>query len=525
MPDTATWFSISLEPVRTARYYPVARGVFFDAAEETIPERYVQFRRPEEANAFRPEELLGDDLSYQYHLLNLVGRHLRENPDYTVQIQGWCPRCSHTAGDSVARRRARRVAEYLQTIWKIDPYRTQARGNRLPWYPERKRNPPDSDDENRVDLWLIPPFPTGAEEVPLEIAEQIEPAKHPFPSIRNARFDGYTALRGSLCYLHQIVERSGATIPALDVYLDTNYLTRIDLTDSLWDIRFLHLLSQPSDGVPVVKPSAKELRFLPTATEPLVPTFSLSGRYHIPRPDSVVTISILRYPEQNNEYISRVDFMPLYMGLANIGPRGYLMPQLKGLPRAERSYVIARISATSVVDAREERLEQIAYRVSMVVQSRLTGRSHLKVHPENIILTSHGRRLLPYDNGTPEGRVLNGTIRTTVAWYADSVRVPVIVVAGSEEQAGTPEGPPSVTGSLNARCRRHLPRHAGGGKIRDAKECGAEPVGDAFECSAEPACDTTEHSSRPAGTEQSAPRYPPLPTCAFSIRGEEESAA
>lgn len=110
---------------------PLLHYVFFEENSGTIPERYQSLNAADVENFDIDRINSPERLPTYHHLLNIVGRRLRDNPAATLTLTG----CNQDIRDEkgnieLSRRRAVAVKEYLTAIWKIDEKRitVQARG-------------------------------------------------------------------------------------------------------------------------------------------------------------------------------------------------------------------------------------------------------------------------------------------------------------------------------------------------------------------------------------------------------------
>lgn len=145
--------SIRTEEFISTSLRPLLNYLFFDPNSATIPERYVQI--PAEATGqFRIERLHNvGTLPTYYHLLNIVGKRMRQHPEATITITGCSPEMASgetgaEAGGTLARQRAEAVRHYLLSVWDIAPERIAIETRAMPATPS---NPAEADgmEENR----------------------------------------------------------------------------------------------------------------------------------------------------------------------------------------------------------------------------------------------------------------------------------------------------------------------------------------------------------------------------------------
>jgi outer membrane protein OmpA-like peptidoglycan-associated protein len=100
--------------------YPLLTYVFFDSGSATIPDRYVLFTDPSQTQGFDETKIPGGTLQKYYHMLNIIGSRLRNNPTKVIEIVGNNsnqPEIGETK--DVSGKRGQIVYDYLINIWKI----------------------------------------------------------------------------------------------------------------------------------------------------------------------------------------------------------------------------------------------------------------------------------------------------------------------------------------------------------------------------------------------------------------------
>jgi outer membrane protein OmpA-like peptidoglycan-associated protein len=154
---------ISLEPpaltfdlLNTTAGKPVGLKVFFAAAQSRIPDSYIRLADREQAEAFRPDGLSGS-IERHWNVLNIVGHHLRKNPEARLGIVG-CNSGAGTEADNLdlSQRRAEAVKSYLETIWGIDPARFLVEARGLPPEPSSPQAPGGRLENQRVEFIIDP---------------------------------------------------------------------------------------------------------------------------------------------------------------------------------------------------------------------------------------------------------------------------------------------------------------------------------------------------------------------------------
>jgi outer membrane protein OmpA-like peptidoglycan-associated protein len=172
-PNLANWKGLVMKETKTWNLYPLLNYVFFDQCSDEIPERYILFDSPEQTEIFTDTTILGGTLDKYYHLMNIYGYRLRNNPDVNITIHGTndglnsCEKGNNKLSES----RAQKVYNYLRDIWKISESRMKLEISKkgLPEVPTSTRVDSIGVEENRrveirCDNWEVvkPVFDIGS---------------------------------------------------------------------------------------------------------------------------------------------------------------------------------------------------------------------------------------------------------------------------------------------------------------------------------------------------------------------------
>lgn len=122
---------------RANETFPLRNYVFFDLGSTAIPSRYYQLK-PSEVKSFKTEQLevsspqrpsgrSARQLDVYYHLLNILGDRMQENPKATIQLVG-----SSEKGAADGQLMAASVKTYLVDVWGIQPQRIGTSGRTKP---------------------------------------------------------------------------------------------------------------------------------------------------------------------------------------------------------------------------------------------------------------------------------------------------------------------------------------------------------------------------------------------------------
>jgi outer membrane protein OmpA-like peptidoglycan-associated protein len=177
--------------------------------------------------------LLGkNSLETYYHILNVIGKRLKEHPEATITLTG----CNNNQGKeknnkNLSTQRAETVKNYLLNVWQISPDKIKTIGRNLP---DKFSNPKDPDgiaENQRVELssdtWEI------LEPIMIEdVVKKINPAditvkqtiKSPKP-INNYKFNANTS-QGDLSGIDVAVPESDE----VKIHIDLNKMHNVNDT-------------------------------------------------------------------------------------------------------------------------------------------------------------------------------------------------------------------------------------------------------------------------------------------------------
>lgn len=145
--------ALRIEEFVSTQMYPLLNYIFFDEGTPALPDRYQLLTGPE-AERFRVEDNVGGEaVDVYHHLLNIVGRRLREHPGATLTLTG----CNADVGPeknnvALSRSRAEQVRRYLTSVWGIDSTRLKTEVRNLPATPSNPRDADGVVENRRVEL-------------------------------------------------------------------------------------------------------------------------------------------------------------------------------------------------------------------------------------------------------------------------------------------------------------------------------------------------------------------------------------
>ncbi len=157
---------VSVDEYLSTQYRPMLNYVFFGENKSVLEDRYVAIA-PEETSAFNTNSLhQKGTLDVHHQILNIVGKRLQDNPNAKIKITG----CNADAGQekdnlALSRARAKTVAEYLKTVWRIAENRITLDARNLSATPSNSDDADGAAENRRVELssetWeIFEPFAT-----------------------------------------------------------------------------------------------------------------------------------------------------------------------------------------------------------------------------------------------------------------------------------------------------------------------------------------------------------------------------
>lgn len=141
--------AVRIDEYDSTEVLPLLNRIFFAERSADLRGLYRQITAAE-ADTFTNARLLGSALDVYYHILNIVGRRMRETPDATLTINGY--RNGRENDQALGRNRAEAVRRYLMDIWKIPGGRLKVSGRGLPPNPSRETISEGFEENARVEL-------------------------------------------------------------------------------------------------------------------------------------------------------------------------------------------------------------------------------------------------------------------------------------------------------------------------------------------------------------------------------------
>jgi len=167
--------TLTIEELTTIDSSPLLNYVFFETGKSEIAKSYVAFKNQADTETFEENNLSGTMEKY-YHILNIIGKRLVENPEITIKIIG----CNSDWGvergrTDLSRSRAESVRSYLKYIWGIDSSRMEIEARNLPSAASNGNLEEGRAENQRVEIYSD--FPEILDIIKSSYVEEITEAK------------------------------------------------------------------------------------------------------------------------------------------------------------------------------------------------------------------------------------------------------------------------------------------------------------------------------------------------------------
>lgn len=142
-------FQIKIEEFISLNLRPLLMYIFFEENSAVIPDRYKKLTASE-TYSFNFSQLNNlDPLETYYHILNIIGKRMRDNPKSTISLVGTNSNKGQEKNNlTLSLNRALAVKNYLVEIWKIESSRIRTSARNLPQAPTIS-DEEGADEENR----------------------------------------------------------------------------------------------------------------------------------------------------------------------------------------------------------------------------------------------------------------------------------------------------------------------------------------------------------------------------------------
>lgn len=146
-------FSIKIEDFISLNMRPLLNYIFFEENSSKIPDRYT-FLTPSDTANFGIKQLENlNTLETYYHVLNIIGKRLNQNPNSMITIIGNNSNTEMEKGNlELSAARAESVKKYLNEVWGIADNRMDIRTRNLPKEATRSDELGGDDENRRVEI-------------------------------------------------------------------------------------------------------------------------------------------------------------------------------------------------------------------------------------------------------------------------------------------------------------------------------------------------------------------------------------
>jgi outer membrane protein OmpA-like peptidoglycan-associated protein len=151
--ETPNLTSISIEEFASTRVLPVLPYVFFEHGSAELPSKYRRLNG-DQADMFSTENFYNlDALTTYYHVLNIVGKRMQEDPAATITLTGCTDEQDVEKGNTaIASERVQAVRDYLTSVWDVDASRIATETRGLPSQPSNSAELDGQAENRRVEI-------------------------------------------------------------------------------------------------------------------------------------------------------------------------------------------------------------------------------------------------------------------------------------------------------------------------------------------------------------------------------------
>lgn len=145
----------SIEEFSSNRLAPLLNYIFFDENSAELPARYIKITM-NEASKFNIKSVFNEsNMGISYHILNIVGKRMQEQPDANLEIVGCNSNVNNEKNNlALSQKRAETVRNYLNSVWGIEKIRLVVSKRNLPEKYSRPEQEKMKREENqRVELY------------------------------------------------------------------------------------------------------------------------------------------------------------------------------------------------------------------------------------------------------------------------------------------------------------------------------------------------------------------------------------
>lgn len=380
--------SLTVEALTIIDSSPLLNTIFFDRGESRIPDRYNLLKNQADAGVF-DEKMLKNTMTKYYHLLNIIGKRLTENPEAGIELVG----CISNRGVeknnlTLSRARAESVKSYLQYLWGIDPARITVTARKLPEKPSTGNVEEARMENQRVEIRSDSPalLDSIKSTYTFETADSSEIIVQPDIKTGYDLATWKIEIKGGRKIL-DLIQGRGNRIPDYTFDLSRFGLDNISDCDQMAITAALtDITGQTFESMPIVIPVTHTRRVKAKARKT---EQKIMERYAL----ILFDYNSAEIRERNSVVLERV------------------VKRIRELPEAK----VTILGQTDIIGKE-------AYNVSLSQQRALSVYEAViqneVPYPERIEFRGNGPHDPPFDNAMPEGRAFNRTVIITLEYQA-----------------------------------------------------------------------------------------------------------
>jgi outer membrane protein OmpA-like peptidoglycan-associated protein/Mg-chelatase subunit ChlD len=378
---------LTIEEITTIDSAPLLNYVYFESGQSELPQRYEQFQNASETASFAEGDLSSGMHKYR-HLLNIIGKRLRDNPDAAVQLIG----CNADTADEKGRtdislRRAESVRAYLHYIWQIEAQRITVDYRNLPEMPSTSRIAEGQAENRRVEIRSQHPaiLDTVNSEYVQKVSDQEQLRIVPQIAAEAGLDHWKVTLQSGDHILHKF-EGRGELPGELVLPLQAGLLEQITTCDHVRST--IEAVDKQANMLSVDNPEALPVNFVKrTELMSQVQGYKVKEQYAL----ILFDYNSAAIKERNQAIVDRI------------------LARIEQIPDA----AVSIVGHTDVIGSEEYNLK-LSEKRAEAVQDQVIERAELL--SKKMSVSGAGPHDPLYDNGLPEGRALNRTVTITLEY-------------------------------------------------------------------------------------------------------------
>lgn len=378
---------LTIEEVTTIDSAPLLNYVYFEHEKSELSERYERFQNASETGTFSEDNLRGGIEKYR-HLLNIIGKRLRDNPDAAVHLVGCNSNIEGEKGRTdISLQRAESVRAYFQYIWQIPAQRITVEYRNLPEAPSTNRIAEGRAENQRVEIYSKHPaiLDTVNSEYVQKISNQEQLQIVPHITAEAGLEDWKVTLQCGEKVLHAF-EGHGKMPAELVVPLEADLIEQITTCDSVRST--IQAVDKEANTLSLDNPVALPVHFVQRKEQmSQVQGYKVKEQYAL----ILFDYDSAAIKERNQVIVNRI------------------LERIKQIPDA----LVSITGHTDVIGSEEYNL-QLSEKRAKAVQAQINQSAELL--SKNLFVSGAGPHDPLYDNNLPEGRALNRTVTITLEY-------------------------------------------------------------------------------------------------------------